>query len=218
MPKYLIKRLIEKRGDDMKNETGKREKLIMSAIGLFAEYGYDKVSIRQIAAEAGANSSMISYYFGSKQGLYEAILRELINNFDEFIGVLRDEKLDPREGLRIYTRSISDIFHKYPPAYVKLIYLRIYTRSISDIFHKYPPAYVKLIYREVIKPSQVFQDVVLNKFKSNSAVLLKMIERGKEQGIFLKTLDEKTVLLMLYLRQVLDILLRGIEVKGHDKT
>ena len=144
-----------------------------------------------------------------------------LNNFDEFIGVLRDEKLDPREGLRIYTRSISDIFHKYPPAYVKLIY------------------------REVIKPSQVFQDVVLNKFKSNSAVLLKMIERGKEQGIFLKTLDEKTVLLMLisiinlyfltkplhsmvieqdesftesYLRQVLDILLRGIEVKGHDKT
>ena len=214
MPKYLIKRLIEKSGDDMKNETGKREKLIMSAIGLFAEYGYDKVSIRQIAADAGANSSMISYYFGSKQGLYEAILRELINNFDEFIGVLRDEKLDPREGLRIYTRSISDIFHKYPPAYVKLIY------------------------REVIKPSQVFQDVVLNKFKSNSA-------RGKEQGIFLKTLDEKTVLLMLisiinlyfltkplhsmvieqdesftesYLRQVLDILLRGIEVKGHDKT
>lgn len=160
MPKYLIKRLIEKSGDDMKNETGKREKLIMSAIGLFAEYGYDKVSIRQIAADAGANSSMISYYFGSKQGLYEAILRELINNFDEFIGVLRDEKLDPREGLRIYTRSISDIFHKYPPAYVKLIY------------------------REVIKPSQVFQDVVLNKFKSNSAVLLKMIERGKEQGIF----------------------------------
>lgn len=87
--------------------------------------------------------------------------------------------------------------------------------------------------------------MVLNKFKSNSAVLLKMIERGKEQGIFLKTLDEKTVLLMLisiinlyfltkplhsmvieqdesftesYLRQVLDILLRGIEVKGHDKT
>ena len=154
MPKYLIKRLIEKSGDDMKNETGKREKLIMcgddmknetgkreklimSAIGLFAEYGYDKVSIRQIAADAGANSSMISYYFGSKQGLYEAILRELINNFDEFIGVLCDEKLDPREGLRIYTRSISDIFHKYPPAYVKLIY------------------------REVIKPSQVFQDVVL---------------------------------------------------------
>ena len=84
MPKFLIKRLIEKSGDDMKNETGKREKLIMSAIGLFAEYGYDKVSIRQIAADAGANSSMISYYFGSKQGLYEAILRELINNFDEF--------------------------------------------------------------------------------------------------------------------------------------
>ena len=43
------------------------------------------------------------------------------------------KNLDPREGLRIYTRSISDIFHKYPPAYVKLIY------------------------REVIKPSQVFR-------------------------------------------------------------
>ena len=97
MPKYLIKRLIEKSGDDMKNETGKREKLIMSAIGLFAEYGYDKVSIRQIAADAGANSSMISYYFGSKQGLYEAILRELINNFDEFT-MLSASKLAPYIG------------------------------------------------------------------------------------------------------------------------
>ena len=44
----------------MNGEAGKREKLIRAAMELFAEDGYDKVSIRQIAAAAGVNSSMIS--------------------------------------------------------------------------------------------------------------------------------------------------------------
>ena len=65
----------------MNGEAGKREKLIHAAMELFAEDGYDKVSIRQIAAAAGVNSSMISYYFNGKSGLYEAIVKELLQLF-----------------------------------------------------------------------------------------------------------------------------------------
>ena len=86
----------------MNGEAGKREKLIRAAMELFAEDGYDKVSIRQIAAAAGVNSSMISYYFNGKSGLYEAIVKELLQNFDSFIGSVRAEEVEPREGLRLY--------------------------------------------------------------------------------------------------------------------
>ena len=39
---------------------------------------YDKVSIRLIAQKAGVNSSLIRYYFGNKEGLFETMLRETL--------------------------------------------------------------------------------------------------------------------------------------------
>lgn len=46
-----------------------------SAEKLFAEKGFAGTSVRDIADEAGVNLAMISYYFGSKEKLLEAIFR-----------------------------------------------------------------------------------------------------------------------------------------------
>ena len=40
-----------------------REILLEAATKLFAKYGYEKVTIKAIAEEAGVTSGMISYYF-----------------------------------------------------------------------------------------------------------------------------------------------------------
>ena len=50
-----------------------RERILQSALRLFAEQGYAKTSIRQIAQGAQANVAAIGYYFGDKAGLYRAI-------------------------------------------------------------------------------------------------------------------------------------------------
>lgn len=51
-------------------------RLVLAAERLFALRGIAGVSLRQIATEAGsANNSAVHYYFGSKQGLIEAIFR-----------------------------------------------------------------------------------------------------------------------------------------------
>ena len=42
---------------------------------LFAEKGFDGTSVRDVAKEAGVNLAMISYYFGSKEKLMEALFR-----------------------------------------------------------------------------------------------------------------------------------------------
>jgi len=42
---------------------------------LFSEKGFDGTSVRDIAEEAGVNLAMISYYFGSKEKLMEAIFK-----------------------------------------------------------------------------------------------------------------------------------------------
>ena len=48
--------------------------LLLTAERLFAENGFAGVSLRQVGAEAGsANNSAVSYHFGSKEGLVDAI-------------------------------------------------------------------------------------------------------------------------------------------------
>lgn len=53
-----------------------REKLLEVATELFAQKGYAAVSIRELAQSARANSAMISYYFGGKEGLYREVLEK----------------------------------------------------------------------------------------------------------------------------------------------
>lgn len=54
------------------NDTPQR--LINAATSLFADNGFDGASVRDITAAAEANLGAVTYHFGSKQGLYEAVL------------------------------------------------------------------------------------------------------------------------------------------------
>jgi len=49
-------------------------KILKVAEELFAKKGYEAVSVREIAKLADVNVSMVSYYFGGKEGLYKAII------------------------------------------------------------------------------------------------------------------------------------------------
>ena len=51
----------------------KQLQIIDTAQRLFSLKGFDGTSVRDIAEEAGVNVAMISYYFGSKEKLLEAI-------------------------------------------------------------------------------------------------------------------------------------------------
>lgn len=53
-----------------------RQQLLAAARSLFAQQGYHAISTRQVAEAADVNPAMIHYYFGSKEGLYEAMLAD----------------------------------------------------------------------------------------------------------------------------------------------
>lgn len=57
----------------MENSTDK--KILFTAEKLFAQKGFDATSTRDIAKSANVNVSMISYYFGSKEKLFEEIFK-----------------------------------------------------------------------------------------------------------------------------------------------
>lgn len=53
-----------------------KSRLIEAGKSLFADRGYDGASVREICKMADASSTMIHHYFGSKEGLYDAIVEE----------------------------------------------------------------------------------------------------------------------------------------------
>lgn len=59
-----------------------RERLLDTALDIFAEHEYNAASTRMLAARAGVNLGAITYHFRDKEGLYLAIIERIL----EFIG------------------------------------------------------------------------------------------------------------------------------------
>ena len=55
-----------------------RAAILQAAQGQFAQLGYDRAALRDIAAEAGADVALIKRYFGGKEGLFIEALKEAI--------------------------------------------------------------------------------------------------------------------------------------------
>jgi len=58
-----------------RQESDVRRRLLDAAMKCFLEDDYRSVSMRRVAQMAGSNMSMIYYYFGNKEGLFEEVLR-----------------------------------------------------------------------------------------------------------------------------------------------
>lgn len=54
-------------------------RILLAAIEVFAEEGYEGASTRSLASHAGVNAPAIQYYFGSKEGLYRAAIGHIAN-------------------------------------------------------------------------------------------------------------------------------------------
>ncbi|WP_421994199.1 CerR family C-terminal domain-containing protein [Reyranella sp.] len=67
---------VQARGEDT------RRRILETALDLFAAQGYEGTSTRQIAEGAAVNLPAIQYYFGSKEGLYRAIIDDICAETD----------------------------------------------------------------------------------------------------------------------------------------
>ena len=56
-----------------------RAAILAAAKKHFARSGYDGAFLREIAAEAGADAALINRYFGGKEGLFQAALKDSIS-------------------------------------------------------------------------------------------------------------------------------------------
>jgi AcrR family transcriptional regulator len=82
--------------------TGTREAILAAASRRFAEHGYDRASLRGIAADAGVDQKLIAHYFGSKQQLFVAAIGLPFDPGDVLPAVFAAE----RESLRSHLAEL----------------------------------------------------------------------------------------------------------------
>lgn len=86
-----------------------RARIIRAALALFGERGFDGVSTRDIAAQAGVPAPSLQYYFENKEGLYAACIEDIQMCANEAVG----PTLETVEGMLRDKASAGDIIDAY---------------------------------------------------------------------------------------------------------
>jgi AcrR family transcriptional regulator len=147
----------------------KEENILFAAEKLFAEKGFEGTSTREISKAANVNISMISYYFGSKEKLYEKLVEYRMNEgqffskdileradinewekiekiVDKFSAKIKDQKcfyrIMQREQLHAENPQIVEFLKQ-----TKMVFISMYSQILESglkkgIFTKNPPIYL----------------------------------------------------------------------------
>jgi AcrR family transcriptional regulator len=96
--------------------TDSRAALLAAAAEEFARHGPKGARIQAIVARAGVNERMIYHHFGSKDGLYAAVLEDQSRGLVEAWGQVIDRAatMEPYEGMRSVLAGFADLFAARP--------------------------------------------------------------------------------------------------------
>ena len=83
-----------------------RDALLVAARRQFAELGYDRTTVRGIAAEAGVDPKMVGHHFGSKQRLFLAVVEPPVELAAVLPGILASD--DPPRALAAMLGALMD--------------------------------------------------------------------------------------------------------------
>jgi AcrR family transcriptional regulator len=86
-----------------------RKTILTVAAKLFAKLGLDKCSTREIAKESNANISLISYYFGGKEGLYKEVLRDCALEIKDYVKLRTDSYKGHPVTKELFVKEITSI-------------------------------------------------------------------------------------------------------------
>ncbi|WP_198349236.1 TetR/AcrR family transcriptional regulator [Ramlibacter pinisoli] len=97
-----------------------RSAILNGAIKVFSRHGYDAGSIEKISLEANSVDRMVYYYFGSKQGLYNAALEEMYRQMGAAEEAVEIDLAEPRKAVAKIVRFIFDYYRAHPELIVLL--------------------------------------------------------------------------------------------------
>jgi len=130
-----------------------RERLLSVAERLFAENGFDAVSLRAITREAEVNVAAVNYHFQGKQGLVEAVIMQHVRPVNEKrragMAALRSETqtLSVKQILRVFFQPFVE--HVAASEQSEMLLMKFMAR-VADTQNTNMPEAMALDLRDVI--------------------------------------------------------------------
>ncbi len=153
-----------------------RQAIIDAAIDLFAEKGYDATTTRDIAGAAALNISLISYYFGGKEGLLDATL----DCIQSQIMHLAAPALKPAANIREFAASLREFIDRFVTS------------------HANNPNMHRVVQREQERNSPAFQRMVHSAYLQGFAKIVEFFADGQRRGWVSASADPATVAIALH--------------------
>ena len=133
---------------------------------LFAEKGFNGTSVRDIAEKANVNLAMISYYFGSKDKLLEALFAYRGETFKiKLENLIGDKKLGSLEKINILIDHYID----------KIMKQQCFSRI--------------MVREQVVNHTGITAELIYEMKKRNQELIAKIIYEGQKNGEFRKNID-----------------------------
>ncbi len=144
----------------------KQKQIIETAEQLFADRGFEGTSVRDIAEEAGINVAMISYYFGSKEKLLEALFSYRAGDtVQQLEGMIHHKVLAPLEKINLMIDFYINKFQRQQ-------------------------CFFKIMMREQVASQHGVTSGLIQHFKKRNQQLVKqLIQEGQKTGEFSKNID-----------------------------
>lgn len=144
-----------------------RSRLINAAKNMFAHKGYDGTSVKEIAAQAKANISLISYHFGGKEGLLRACLEEF-----------------GKDRLRDSEKYLT------PPANIDELRIKLKMWTLHFIqCHVDDDSICRILHRENPMENPALQDIFFSTFIKAFEAMVKFLSAAKKSGLIKKEVD-----------------------------
>jgi AcrR family transcriptional regulator len=144
----------------------KQVQIMETAEILFAEKGFNGTSVRDIAEKAHVNLAMISYYFGSKEKLLEA----LFTYRGEYIKLKLESMINDKE------RSSMEKMNMLIDHYIdKIMSQQCFSRI--------------MVREQVVNHTGATAELIYQMKKRNQELISRLIHDGQKKGEFKKHID-----------------------------
>ncbi len=141
--------------DKSLDSTDARSKLVLAALHVFAEKGFEGATTREICEQAGVNISAIRYYFGDKAGLYRTAFTEPMGDKPCHFSIETYAGQPLPEALGLFFKAFLEPLKKGEA--LRLV--------------------MKLHFREMLEPTGVWQQEIDSEIKPQHAAMLAMLKQ-----------------------------------------
>ena len=175
------------------DSTKEKEQVILKAAReRFAQFGFSKVTMDEIAADVEMGKASLYYYFPAKEDLFRAVIQQEQDQFVDAIEKILAQNISACKKLAQYVDRRVDFFQDL---------LNLGTLNIHSYFD------TKSIYKSL------FENFHAQELK----LMDRLIKEGKKKGEFKKSLSDEVAQMILRILQGLRVrILRQLKGRSND--